>query len=142
MKPEKKEEKEITTVSWEAHGIGRRKSSIARVYLAPGTGKMNINKRAMDEYFPKATDRYVVTQPINLLNLSGRYDVYINVQGGGTSGQAGACRLGVARALVKLSPERRKELKLNGFLSRDSRKVERKKAGLRGARRRFQFSKR
>ena len=127
---------------WDIHTIGRRKSSVARVYLAKGTGKILVNKRSLNDYFPKATSRYVVNQPVNLLKLSDKYDVKINVQGGGTTGQAGACRLGIARALVKIDPELRAELKKAGFLTRDPRKVERKKPGQRGARARFQFSKR
>ena len=127
---------------WDIHTIGRRKSSVARVYLAKGTGKILVNKRSLNDYFPKATSRYVVNQPVNLLKLSDKYDVKINVQGGGTTGQAGACRLGIARALVKIDPELRGELKKAGFLTRDPRKVERKKPGQRGARARFQFSKR
>ena len=127
---------------YEAHTVGRRKTSVARVYVKSGPGKISINKRAFENYFPKATDRYVVTQPLELTGTAEKYDFKINVQGGGTSGQAGAVRLGVARAVVSLNPEARKELKKMGLLTRDSRKVERKKAGLRGARRRFQFSKR
>ncbi len=127
---------------YDAHAIGRRKTSVARVYVKSGTGKMTVNKRSLKNYFPKATDRYVVNQPLNLMNATNNYDFNINVQGGGTSGQAVAVRLGIARILVSLDLERRPELKKNGFLTRDSRKVERKKAGIRGARRKFQFSKR
>lgn len=124
------------------HAVGRRKSSVARVYLAEGSGKVTVNKRELGDYFGKATDRYVVNQPLNLVKLTEKYDVKINVQGGGTTGQAGAIRMGVARALVDADPTLRGELKKAGFLTRDARKVERKKAGLAGARRRFQFSKR
>jgi len=127
---------------WDIHTVGRRKSSVARVYLAKGTGKILVNKRDLNDYFPKATSRYVVNQPVNLLKLSDKFDIYINVRGGGTTGQAGACRLGIARALVQADSELRGELKKAGFLTRDSRKVERKKPGQRGARARFQFSKR
>lgn len=125
-----------------AHAVGRRKSSIARVYITKGSGKIMINKREINNYFPKATSRYVVEQPFNLLGVSDQYDVNVNVKGGGTTGQAGAIRLGIARVLTSIDPANRGELKKAGFLTRDSRKVERKKYGLRGARRSFQFSKR
>ena len=122
--------------------VGRRKSSVARVYVAAGAGKITVNKRDLTDYFPKATSRYVVEQPLNLLGLTDKYDININVKGGGVTGQAGAIRLGIARALVAINEGDRSELKKAGFLTRDSRKVERKKYGLRGARRSFQFSKR
>jgi len=125
-----------------ANTVGRRKSSVARVYLATGTGKLIVNNRDFVEYFPKATDRYVVNQPINLLKLNDKYDFKINVKGGGTTGQAGAIRHGIARAFLKINEELRAELKQAGFLTRDSRKVERKKPGMAGARKKFQFSKR
>lgn len=128
--------------TYNVHAIGRRKSSVARVYVANGKGSVTINARDFKDYFPKATNRYMVSQPLNLLKIADKYDININVKGGGTSGQAGAIRLGIARALVKLDPTIRSELKKVGFLTRDPRKVERKKAGLAGARRRFQFSKR
>ena len=124
------------------HTVGRRKSSVARVYMAKGTGKIIVNKREFTEYFPKATSRYVVNQPTELLNLSDKFDFLVNVKGGGTTGQAGAIRLGIARALVKQTPDDRGELKKAGFLTRDARKVERKKYGLAGARKSYQFSKR
>lgn len=125
-----------------AHAVGRRKSSIARVYVSEGTGKITVNKREFTNYFPKATSRYVVEQPLNLIGVSDKYDININVQGGGITGQAGAIRLGVARALVALSESDRSELKKAGFLTRDARKVERKKYGKAGARKSYQFSKR
>ncbi|MBT3584777.1 MAG: 30S ribosomal protein S9 [Halobacteriovoraceae bacterium] len=128
--------------TYDAYALGRRKRSVARIYLAEGAGKITVNKRDLKEYFPKATDRYVVNQPMNLMKLSDKYDLNINVFGGGTSGQAGAIRLGISRILLKLDPTVRGELKKAGFLTRDSREVERKKAGLAGARRKFQFSKR
>lgn len=128
--------------SYDAQAVGRRKTSVARVYVTQGTGKILINKRDFSEYFPKATNRYIVNQPMSLLKVGDRYDVNVNVYGGGTTGQAGAIRLGVTRALIKLDPTIRAELKKAGFLTRDSRKVERKKAGLSGARKRYQFSKR
>lgn len=125
-----------------ANAVGRRKSSIARVYVAEGTGKIIVNKRELADYFPKATSRYVVKQPLNLLDVNDKYDVKINVQGGGMTGQAGAVRLGIARALQLVNTSWRGELKKAGFLTRDARKVERKKYGLAGARRSYQFSKR
>ena len=129
--------------TYDAHTVGRRKSSVARVYLSgSGKGSVTINNRDIKDYFPKATDRYVVNQPLNLLKLVEKYDLKINVRGGGTTGQAGAIRLGVARAILKLDPTVRGELKQAGFLTRDPRKVERKKPGQPGARKRFQFSKR
>lgn len=129
--------------TYNSHAVGRRKSSVARVYVSEnGNGGIKINKRDIKDYFPKGTNRYVVNQPLNLLKLADKYDINVNVRGGGTTGQAGAIRLGVARALIKLDPTLRAELKKAGFLTRDSRKVERKKPGLAGARRKFQFSKR
>lgn len=125
-----------------AHAVGRRKCSVARVYLADGAGKILVNKRELKDYFGKATNRYVVHQPLNLLKINDKFDIKVNVKGGGTTGQAGAIRLGISRALLKVDPTLRGDLKTAGFLTRDSRKVERKKAGLRGARARFQFSKR
>lgn len=128
--------------SYLSHTVGRRKTSVARVFIAQGTGKIKVNKRKFEDYFSKATNRYVVHQPLELLNLSDQYDININVVGGGTTGQSGAIRLGISRALAEINPNQRGELKKAGFLTRDSRKVERKKYGLRGARRSFQFSKR
>ncbi len=127
---------------YDAQAVGRRKSSVARVYLAEGSGKITINKREITDYFPKATSRYIVNQPLNLLKLSDKYDLNINVRGGGSTGQAGAIRMGIARALCGVDEALRSELKKAGFLTRDARKVERKKAGQRGARAQFQFSKR
>lgn len=128
--------------TYDTQAVGRRKSSVARVYVAAGNGSIKVNKREILEYFPKATNRYVVNQPLNLVKLTEKYDIAINVKGGGTTGQAGAIRLGIARALLKLDPTLRAELKKAGFLTRDARKVERKKYGLAGARKSFQFSKR
>ncbi|OIQ18517.1 MAG: 30S ribosomal protein S9 [Bacteriovorax sp. MedPE-SWde] len=128
--------------SWDAQAVGRRKSSVARVYVANGSGKITVNNRDIKEYFQKGTDRYVVNQPMSLLKVSDKYDLKINVNGGGTTGQAGAARLGITRVLLKLDASVRPELKAAGFITRDPRKVERKKAGLRGARAKFQFSKR
>lgn len=128
--------------SYDVHTIGRRKTSVARIYVTRGNGKITINDRDVANYFPKATSRYIVFQPLNLLKVNENYDFNINVKGGGVTGQAGAIRLGIARALLKLAPNSRGELKTAGFLTRDSRKVERKKYGKSGARKSYQFSKR
>jgi small subunit ribosomal protein S9 len=128
--------------TYDLHTIGRRKSAVARIYVSRGNGKITINARDVQNYFPKATSRYIVFQPLNLLKVNENYDFNINVKGGGVTGQAGAIRLGIARALLKLSPNARKELKVAGFLTRDPRKVERKKYGKSGARKSYQFSKR
>lgn len=128
--------------TYDMHAVGRRKTSVARVYVKSGNGTVSVNKRDFKDYFPKATNRYVVSQPVNLLKIADKYDISINVRGGGTTGQAGAIRMAIARALVKLDPTIRAELKKAGFLTRDARKVERKKYGLAGARKSFQFSKR
>lgn len=124
------------------HEIGKRKTSKARVYVKKGTGVITVNKRPMDEYFTRPTSRLVVRQPLVLTNNEGKYDIYVNVRGGGPSGQAGATRHAIARAILAIDPTTRPVLKKEGLLTRDSRKVERKKPGLAGARRRFQFSKR
>lgn len=128
--------------TYDVHAVGRRKSSVARIYLTKGSGKITINKRPFQDYFTKDTTQYVVNQPLSLLKVGEKYDIYVNVVGGGVTGQAGACRLGISRALLKVDPSFRAELKKAGFLTRDSREVERKKYGLAGARRRFQYSKR
>jgi len=128
--------------TYKTQTVGRRKTSVARVYVADGSGKITVNKRELTEYFPKATSRYVVEQPLNLMEVADKYDINVNVKGGGTTGQAGAIRLGIARALVNMNASDRGELKKAGFLTRDARKVERKKYGLAGARKSFQFSKR
>ncbi len=125
-----------------AHGVGRRKSSVARVYMASGSGKITVNHRDIKDYFPMGTSQYVINQPMTLLSLADKYDLNINVKGGGFTGQAGAIRLGVARALLKVDPSFRPELKAAGFLTRDPRAVERKKYGKSGARKSYQFSKR
>lgn len=124
------------------YGTGRRKSSVARVYLLPGNGKVTINKRDMDEYFGLETLKLIVRQPLELTGLTNRYDVRVNVRGGGTTGQAGAIRHGIARALLQVDTELRLQLKKAGFLTRDPRMKERKKYGLKAARRAPQFSKR
>lgn len=128
--------------TYDVHAVGRRKSSVARVYMKEGSGKILINRRDIKDYFKKATSRYIVNQPVNLLKIADKYDLLVNVSGGGFTGQAGAIRLGITRAITKLDPTVRGELKKAGFITRDARKVERKKPGQRGARARFQFSKR
>ena len=124
------------------YGTGRRKSSVARVYLVPGTGKITINKRDIDEYFGLDTLKVIVRQPLALTETEGKFDVIVNVHGGGYTGQAGAIRHGVARALLEADADYRPVLKKAGFLTRDPRMKERKKYGLKAARRAPQFSKR
>src|SRR5262245_59252978 len=123
-------------------GTGKRKTSVARVILKPGDGSWWINGRGLDEYFPRLTHRTMVLAPLKVAGAEGTYDVRVRVQGGGPSGQAGAVRHGIARALVDADPSLRVPLKRAGFLSRDARQVERKKAGLHKARKAPQFSKR
>ncbi len=122
--------------------IGRRKSAIARVYITPGKGNIVINDREFKEYFTTEVLQFVATQPLILLGVRENYDLKVNLDGGGYSGQAAALRMGIARALVEIDPENRAKLKQAGFLTRDSREVERKKPGQPKARKRFQFSKR
>ena len=124
------------------YGTGRRKSSVARVYLVPGTGKITINKRDMEEYFGLDTLKLIVRQPLVLTGTEGKYDVITTVRGGGFTGQAGAIRHGISRALLQVDGDFRPALKKAGFLTRDPRMKERKKYGLKGARRAPQFSKR
>lgn len=124
------------------NAIGRRKTSVARVYLTEGTGKITINKVELEKYFPSAILQYVVKQPLELLGVEGKYDIKVNLDGGGYTGQSQALRLAIARALIKINADDKKTLKDKGFLTRDSRAVERKKPGRPKARRRFQFSKR
>jgi len=124
------------------YGTGRRKTSVARVWLRPGAGNIVVNRRSFEEYFPRETLRMVICQPLQLTSTLGQFDALINVGGGGPSGQAGAVRHGIARALVEANPELRVPLKREGFLTRDARQVERKKAGLHKARKAPQFSKR
>ena len=121
---------------------GRRKSSIARVELKAGKGKFLVNGRDFDEYFNRDTQKMVIRRPFDLLELNNQYDISVNVIGGGSTGQAGAVRLGISRVLEKINPDFRSTLKINGMLTRDSRTVERKKYGQPGARKKFQFSKR
>ena len=122
------------------YGTGRRKSSVARVYLVPGTGKITINKRDMDEYFGLETLKVVVRQPLTATETADKFDVLVNVRGGGYTGQAGAIRHGIARALLNVDADYRPVLKKAGFLTRDPRMKERKKNGLKAARRAPQFS--
>jgi len=124
------------------NALGRRKAAVARVYVKEGSGKIIINKREFETYFPSSLLQYVVKQPLNKLGVTELYDITINLQGGGFKGQSEAARLGIARALVKIKPEDKPALRAEGFMTRDPRKVERKKPGRPKARKRFQFSKR
>ncbi len=124
------------------NALGRRKRAIARVFVTEGTGKITINKRDLTVYFPSPLLQYVVLQPLKKLDVAEKYDIKVNLDGGGYNGQANALRLAIARALVKINPEDKKALRSEGFLTRDARSVERKKPGQPKARRRFQFSKR
>jgi len=121
---------------------GRRKESVARVRLTPGTGNITINGRTLDQYFGRETSKMILVEPLKLVDQMGKVDVLVNAKGGGLSGQAGAIRHGISRALCELNPEFRPILKKAGFMTRDARAVERKKYGRPGARKRFQFSKR
>ena len=134
--------KEIRMANTKFYGTGRRKSSVARVYIMPGTGKITINKRDIDEYFGLETLKVIVRQPLNATGNVDKFDVIVTVRGGGTTGQAGAIRHGISRALLKVDNEYRPTLKKEGFLTRDPRMKERKKYGLKAARRAPQFSKR
>lgn len=124
------------------NALGRRKAAVARVYLRAGSGKITINGKEIEGYFPNPLLQFVVRQPLAKLGVEGNYNIKINLKGGGYTGQSEAARLGIARALVKINPEDKAALKAEGFMTRDSRSVERKKPGQPGARRRFQFSKR
>lgn len=124
------------------NALGRRKSSVARIFVTEGTGKITINKRDLTEYFPSSILQFVVKQPLALLNVEEKYDIKVNLNGGGFTGQSQALRLAIARALVKINADDKKALRAEGFMTRDSREVERKKPGQPKARRRFQFSKR
>jgi small subunit ribosomal protein S9 len=125
-----------------ARGTGRRKEAVVRVRLFEGTGQFKLNDRPLEDYFPNPAHRRLVTEPLRVTNTLERYDILANLDGGGVSGQAGALRHGIARALVDLDPELRVELKKRGFLTRDAREVERKKYGLKKARKAPQYSKR
>ncbi|MGC3998177.1 MAG: 30S ribosomal protein S9 [Anaeromyxobacter sp.] len=122
--------------------VGRRKEAVARVRIAAGTGNITINGRTMDEYFGRETSKMILVEPLKLVDQMGKLDVFVLANGGGLSGQAGAIRHGISRALCELNPEYRPVLKKAGFMTRDARAVERKKYGRPGARKRFQFSKR
>ena len=124
------------------YGTGRRKSSVARVFLRPGSGKFQVNGREFDKYFLTDAQRVEVKQPLVTSETTSTFDIYANVSGGGINGQAGALKMGIARALLEFNVELRKKLKVEGYLSRDARAKERKKYGQKGARKRFQFSKR
>jgi len=124
------------------YATGRRKTSVARVWLAPGSGSMSINNQPIDKYFRRQTLELIVRQPLEFVGMLDKYDVKALVDGGGWSGQAGAVKMGIARCLVKLDEKLRKQMRDGGFLTRDSREVERKKPGQKKARKRFQFSKR
>lgn len=124
------------------NALGRRKRAVARVFVSEGTGKITINKRDIAQYFPSTILQYVVKQPLNKLEAAEKYDIKVNLYGGGFTGQSQALRLAIARALVKINPEDKTALRSEGFMTRDSRSVERKKPGQPKARRRFQFSKR
>lgn len=124
------------------YATGKRKTSVARVYMKPGSGEITVNKRSLDEFFGRETSKMMVHQPLELTDNVGKFDIYVNVCGGGASGQAGAIKHGITKALLEADPELRGVLKKAGFITRDSRIKERKKYGRRGARRSFQFSKR
>lgn len=124
------------------NALGRRKAAVARVFVSEGTGKIVINKRDLEVYFPNPILQYIVKQPLNKLGVAEQYDIKVNLDGGGVKGQAEALRLAIARALVKINPDDKAALRAEGFMTRDAREVERKKPGRPKARRRFQFSKR
>ena len=124
------------------NALGRRKSAVARIFVTEGTGKITINKKDLQVYFPSSILQFIVKQPLTKLNVEEKYDIKVNLDGGGFTGQSQALRLAIARALVKINPEDKKALRSEGFLTRDAREVERKKPGRPKARRRFQFSKR
>src|SRR5690554_7377060 len=124
------------------NAIGRRKAAVARVFLTEGTGKIVINKREIENYFPSSILQFIVKQPLSKLEVLGKYDIRINLQGGGQKGQAEAARLGITRALIKVNPDDKPVLRAESFVTRDPRVVERKKPGQPGARKKFQFSKR
>jgi len=124
------------------YGTGRRKTAVARVFLRPGQGTITVNKRTIDNYFPNEAHRMIIRQPLQLTDTANKFDIYVNVDGGGVSGQAGAVRHGITRALMDFNNDLRRKLKKAGFVTRDPRGKERKKYGQKGARKRFQFSKR
>ncbi len=126
----------------QSYGTGRRKTATARVFLKPGSGEIQVNGRPLDNFFPSPVLRMIIRQPLVLTEVDDKFDFFVTVQGGGSSGQAGAVRHGISRALIAADADLRERLKAGGFLTRDPRKKERKKYGLKGARARFQFSKR
>jgi len=132
----------VADTSIQHYGTGRRKTATARVFLRPGTGAITINGGEFDKYFPNETLRMIIRQPLQLTEQVGKFDILVNVNGGGIAGQAGAVRHGITRALMEFNAELRKRLKKAGFVTRDPRAKERKKYGQKGARKRFQFSKR
>jgi small subunit ribosomal protein S9 len=128
--------------TFDIHAVGKRKNSIARIYLRPGTGKIVVNSREFEDYFPVEISRMIIRQPLELVSVGPDLDIYVNVQGGGIFGQAGAIKQGLSKALLQLNPDFRPVLKKAGFLTRDARIKERKKYGQKGARARYQYSKR
>jgi small subunit ribosomal protein S9 len=128
--------------SQQHYGTGRRKTAVARVFLRPGQGAITVNKRTIDKYFHNEAHRMIIRQPLHLTDLTSKFDIYVNVEGGGLAGQAGAVRHGITRALIEFNADLRRKLKKAGFVTRDPRVKERKKYGQKGARKRFQFSKR
>ena len=124
------------------NAIGRRKAAVARVFVTEGTGKITINKRELENYFPSSILQFIVKQPLNTLDVAEKYDIRVNLDGGGYTGQSEAVRLGIARALVKINADDKPALRAAGFMTRDPRVVERQKPGQPGARKKFQFSKR
>ena len=130
------------TPGWDYHAVGKRKNAVARIWMRKGSGQILVNDRALEEYFGRKTLQMIVKQPFELTQTLGQFDVKINVRGGGLSGQAGAIRHGITRALLLANPDLRSVLKKAGFITRDAREVERKKYGRRGARAKFQYSKR
>jgi small subunit ribosomal protein S9 len=132
----------MTTIHGKAYGTGRRKNAVARVFMGPGTGVITVNGRPVNEYFPRPTSQMIVRQSLEVVEKASDFDVTVNVCGGGESGQAGAVRHGISRALLVVDISLRGKLKENGFLTRDARKKERKKPGQPGARKKFQYSKR
>jgi small subunit ribosomal protein S9 len=124
------------------YGTGKRKTAVARVWMRPGNGQMTINKKPVEQYLVRESDRTVTMEPLKITDMADKFDIYVNVKGGGISGQAGAIRHGISRALILADPKLRDSVKKEGFLTRDSRMKERKKYGQPGARKRFQYSKR
>jgi len=124
------------------YGTGKRKTAVARVWMRPGNGQMTINKKPVEQYLVRESDRILTMEPLKITDMADKFDIYVNVKGGGISGQAGAIRHGITRALILVDPKLRDSVKKEGFLTRDSRMKERKKYGQPGARKRFQYSKR